>query len=78
MNPTLEEVLITIRNLPWKSVGKEYGVPFMDLVKALGGDICEIEHIKNQLRTLEANGKIILYRMPPSNQNQIVAARIRP
>ena len=77
MNPTLDEIMTSIRYLPWKTVGKQTGVPYLDLLTDLGVGVQEAAQVKEKLLLLERKGKITLVCMDPPNNSHSVAVRTR-
>ena len=77
MKPTLDQIMASVNYLPWKTVGKLNGVPYLDLLTDLGIGVMEAAGVKEQLLLLERKGKVTLLCMEPPNSSHIVAIRPR-
>lgn len=64
---TPDNILATIRSLPVKPVNGTACVPFTDIVRACFVDARGAHMVTAMLESLEAAGKVTLFRTDPSN-----------
>ena len=58
MKPTLDQIMASVNYLPWKTVGKLNGVPYLDLLTDLGIGVMEAAVSKSNYFCWSGKGRL--------------------